>query len=42
MAAIDSRMFHESTQTGDQLFDRLCPKDPKDGKDSFSKIMFRR
>jgi methylenetetrahydrofolate dehydrogenase (NADP+) / methenyltetrahydrofolate cyclohydrolase / formyltetrahydrofolate synthetase len=26
-AAIDARMLHESTQTDEQLFDRLCPKD---------------
>jgi formyltetrahydrofolate synthetase len=24
-AAIDTRMFHESTQTDEALFDRLCP-----------------
>lgn len=24
-AAIDARMFHEATQTDEQLFDRLCP-----------------
>jgi methylenetetrahydrofolate dehydrogenase (NADP+) / methenyltetrahydrofolate cyclohydrolase / formyltetrahydrofolate synthetase len=28
-AAIDARMFHESTQTDEQLFDRLCPTDKK-------------
>ena len=27
-AAIDTRMFHEKTQTDKQLFDRLCPVDP--------------
>ena len=29
-AAIEARMFHESTQTTQQLFDRLCPE--KNGK----------
>jgi methylenetetrahydrofolate dehydrogenase (NADP+) / methenyltetrahydrofolate cyclohydrolase / formyltetrahydrofolate synthetase len=28
-AAIDARMMHEATQTDEQLFDRLCPKDKK-------------
>jgi methylenetetrahydrofolate dehydrogenase (NADP+) / methenyltetrahydrofolate cyclohydrolase / formyltetrahydrofolate synthetase len=28
-AAIDARMFHESTQTDEQLFDRLVPQDKK-------------
>lgn len=28
-AAIDARMFHESTQTDAQLFDRLCPPGKK-------------
>jgi methylenetetrahydrofolate dehydrogenase (NADP+) / methenyltetrahydrofolate cyclohydrolase / formyltetrahydrofolate synthetase len=28
-AAIDARMLHESTQTDEQLFDRLCPKDKR-------------
>lgn len=36
-AAIDARMFHESTQTDDALFNRLCPK--KNGKRSFSDVM---
>eukprot|EP00741_Cyanophora_paradoxa_P023229 tig00021579_g22436.t1 len=40
-AAIDARMFHEKTQTDQQLFDRLCPASP-DGSRSFSKVMFRR
>ena len=29
-AAIDARMFHESTQTDDALFNRICPLN-KDG-----------
>ncbi len=28
-AALDARMFHESTSTDEQLFDRLCPRDKK-------------
>ncbi len=34
-AAIDARMFHESTQTDEQLFGRLFPKD-KHGKRHFA------
>lgn len=34
-AAIDTRMFHESSQTDAGLFNRLCPKD-KNGKRHFS------
>jgi len=34
-AAIDTRMFHESSQTDLGLFNRLCPKDKK-GKRHFS------
>ncbi len=34
-AAIDTRMFHESTQSDNALFDRLCPED-KHGKRHFS------
>eukprot|EP01107_Rhizomastix_libera_P007312 TRINITY_DN2187_c0_g2_i1.p1 TRINITY_DN2187_c0_g2~~TRINITY_DN2187_c0_g2_i1.p1 ORF type:complete len:677 (-),score=172.01 TRINITY_DN2187_c0_g2_i1:71-1993(-) len=45
-AAIDARMFHESTQTDEALFGRLCPVDPKDPGDKstaeFAPIMFRR
>ena len=41
-AAIDSRLFHEQTQTDEQLFDRLCPKDVKTGKRSYADIMQRR
>ena len=40
-AAIDTRMFHESTQTDRALFDRLCPR-AKDGSRFFSPVMFRR
>lgn len=34
-------MFHESTQTDEQLFNRLCPSE-KDGSRQFADIMFRR
>lgn len=40
-AAIDTRIFHESTQTDKALLNRLCPPD-KEGKHSFNDIMFRR
>jgi methylenetetrahydrofolate dehydrogenase (NADP+)/methenyltetrahydrofolate cyclohydrolase/formyltetrahydrofolate synthetase len=40
-AAIDARMFHESTQTDEQLFNRLCPAD-KEGNRKFSPSMLRR
>lgn len=40
-AAIDTRMFHESTQTDDQLFERLFPKDKK-GKRHFAINMLAR
>ncbi|HSH01016.1 MAG TPA: formate--tetrahydrofolate ligase [Anaerolineae bacterium] len=40
-AAIDTRIYHESTQSDSALFSRLCPKD-KDGKRYFAPIMFRR
>ncbi|HEY1241841.1 MAG TPA: formate--tetrahydrofolate ligase [Bryobacteraceae bacterium] len=40
-AAIDARMFHESTATDEQLFDRLCPA-KKDGSRRFAPIMLRR
>jgi len=39
-AAIEARMFHESTQTTTQLFDRLCPE--KNGQRAFVPIMLRR
>lgn len=41
-AAIDSRLFHEHTQTDEQLFDRLCPKDVKTGRREYADIMLRR
>lgn len=40
-AAIDARMFHESNQSDEKLFERLCPAD-KQGKRSFSPSMLRR
>lgn len=40
-AAIDTRIFHESTQSDKALLNRLCPPN-KEGKKSFSDIMFRR
>ena len=40
-AAIDARMFHESEQTDEVLFDRLCPKS-KGGSRRFAPIMLRR
>lgn len=40
-AAIDTRMFHESTQSDEALFRRLCPK-AKDGSRSFSPVMLKR
>ncbi|MBP7962484.1 MAG: formate--tetrahydrofolate ligase [Caldilineaceae bacterium] len=40
-AAIDARMFHESTQTDKALFSRLCPT-AKDGSSFFSPVMLRR
>jgi methylenetetrahydrofolate dehydrogenase (NADP+)/methenyltetrahydrofolate cyclohydrolase/formyltetrahydrofolate synthetase/formate--tetrahydrofolate ligase len=40
-AAIDTRVFHESNSTDEQLFDRLCPA-KKDGKRRFAPIMLRR
>lgn len=39
-AAIDTRMFHESTQSDEALFSRLVPE--KKGKREFSDIMLRR
>ena len=39
-AAIDTRMYHESRQTDEALFRRLCPE--KDGKRSFSASMMVR
>ncbi len=40
-AAIDARMFHESSTTPDAMFDRLCPPD-KNGNRTFSPTMLRR
>jgi formyltetrahydrofolate synthetase len=40
-AAIDARMFHESTQTDEALFGRLCPP-AKDGSRRFSPVMLLR
>ncbi|OIW12771.1 hypothetical protein TanjilG_24704 [Lupinus angustifolius] len=40
-AAIDTRIFHESTQSDKALFNRLCPPN-KEGKRSFSDVMFKR
>lgn len=40
-AAIDTRIFHEATQTDSALFNRLCPI-KKDGKRTFAKIMKKR
>lgn len=40
-AAIDARIFHESTQTDEALFGRLCPP-AKDGSRGFSPVMLRR
>jgi len=39
-AAIDTRIFHENTQTAEQLFGRLCPV--KKGKREFADVMLRR
>ncbi|MBN1668609.1 MAG: formate--tetrahydrofolate ligase, partial [Anaerolineales bacterium] len=40
-AAIDTRMFHESTQSDEGLFNRLCPPD-REGNRYFSPPMLRR
>jgi methylenetetrahydrofolate dehydrogenase (NADP+) / methenyltetrahydrofolate cyclohydrolase / formyltetrahydrofolate synthetase len=40
-AAIDTRMFHETNQTDEKLFNALCPPD-KQGNRSFSPSMLRR
>ena len=40
-AALDARMFHESEQDDEKLFNALCPKN-KQGKRSFSPSMLRR
>src|SRR5271163_1232463 len=40
-AAIDTRIFHEETQTDEALLNRLCPA-AKDGGRRFSPVMLRR
>ena len=40
-AAIDTRMHHESYQSDESLFNRLCPPD-KEGQRSFAPVMLRR
>ncbi|CAH1438008.1 unnamed protein product [Lactuca virosa] len=40
-AAIDTRIFHENTQSDKALFSRLCPPN-KEGVRTFNDIMFRR
>jgi methylenetetrahydrofolate dehydrogenase (NADP+)/methenyltetrahydrofolate cyclohydrolase/formyltetrahydrofolate synthetase len=40
-AALETRMYHESRQSDEALFSRLCPPD-KDGKREFAPIMFSR
>src|SRR5579872_5834780 len=40
-AAIDARMLHESRQSDESLFERLCPPE-KDGSRCFSPVMLRR
>src|ERR1700720_2464604 len=40
-AAIDTRVFHELSQTDEALFKRLCPMS-KDGRRRFSPVMLRR
>lgn len=40
-AAIDTRMYHESRQSNEGLFNRLCPPD-KEGNREFSPTMLRR
>ena len=40
-AAIDTRIYHESTQKDEGLFNRLCPKE-KDGSRQFAPVMFTR
>jgi len=40
-AAIDARIFHESTQTDDKIFNALCPSD-KEGKRKFTNSMLHR
>jgi formyltetrahydrofolate synthetase len=40
-AAIDARMFHETSANDTQMFERLCPP-AKDGSRKFSPVMLRR
>jgi formyltetrahydrofolate synthetase len=40
-AALDARLLHESTQSDEALFERLCPP-AKDGSRRFSPVMLRR
>ena len=40
-AALETRMFHEASQTDEQLWSRLCPPDAQ-GKRTFAAIMRRR
>src|ERR1700691_4225786 len=40
-AAIDARMFHESSATDEQLFERLCPPS-EDGSRKFTRVMLSR
>src|ERR1700685_630490 len=40
-APLDARMFHESSATDEQMFERLCPPG-KDGSRKFSPVMLRR
>ncbi len=40
-AAIDTRIHHESYQSDESLFNRLCPPD-KEGRRKFSPVMLRR
>ena len=40
-AAIDTRVFHETRQSDEALFRRLCPP-AKDGSRKFSPVMFKR
>ena len=40
VAAIDTQIFHEMTQSDNALFNRLCPIN-KEGKQTFAKIMMK-
>ncbi len=40
-AALDTRMYHESRQTDEALFRRLCPRD-KEGNREFAPVMLKR